>query len=306
MELPDGWKVFYQGVCERTQALSKNQIWNNDASSMLAWLANFSREEHQYIASHILDRLTFRTERMTESAYRLFFASKFRYFCQQQFGQLGDNVEDWLLGLKSRECRWAEDILICSVSKAGEHGESGSHMIRILTGDLIHQQHVFPIDAKQLDSEENKIILIVDDFLGSGRQFKKFSKETNLREAAAKNKIIYAPSMAYYKGVDSLAKEDYGIDVAPLEIVTRKEQFFSHEPNAAFCGDDINSEDSVLEVYNDMRQLDDSFNSNAWLGFKKASLCVGFQWGCPNQSLGIMWYEGQSNWHRLLKRRGSL
>jgi len=309
MILPEGWEAFYTGVCDRTKALTKGGIWNNDASTMLAWLANFQDDKQRYLAAHILDRLTFRTEKMTESAFRMYLSSTFREFCQNAKNPIGSNVEDWLSGLRTPRCPWTEKIKLCSVSKAGEHGESGSHMIRILTGSVFSEDHVFSVDTEKLCNIKGYIILIVDDFMGSGDQFIKFAEHHKLDVAAKHNHIVYAPSVAYYKGLENLATSKYKVKITPLEVVSKNERFFSHEPNARFVGDDVNSEADVLKVYNDMRNLCTEFRTSGskryWLGRDTASLCVGFQWGCPNQSLGLMWLDGNTDWQRLVRRRGS-
>ena len=305
MILPQGWESFYDGVCHRTKTLADTGIWNSDARSMLAWLGNFTLDEHRYIAAHILDRLTFRTEKMTESSYKRFLSSYFRNYVHSCLGESAENVLSWLDALRDKHNKLTKDILLCSVTKVGERGESGGHMIRILTGNLFGQKHIFPVDTMNLDALKGKIILIVDDFVGSGEQFSIFAKSSGLREAAKENNIIYAPSMSYYIGRENIIAEDYGIDFHPLEIISKREQFFSFESGAAFCGDDVNSEEDVLSCYNEMLSLNSNFNKGLWLGRNDASLCVGFQWGCPNQSLGVIWYEGQGDWHRLVRRRGS-
>lgn len=309
MILPEGWEAFYDGVCERTNALTKSGIWNGDAHSIRAWLGNFTEDTHRYIAAHILDRLTYRTEKMTESAFRMYLSSVFREFCRDAGNSVGSNIEEWLAALRAPHCPWTNKIKLCSVSKAGEHGESGSHMIRILTGGLFSQDHIFPVDTQKLHSVKGNILLIVDDFMGSGDQFIKFAKHHKLEDALKHNHIVYAPSVAYYKGLENLTHSNYKIKITPLEIVPEKERFFSHKPGAKFFGDDINTEIDVLKVYHEMRKLCPEFGKKGcdtvWMGRDDASLCVGFQWGCPNQSLGLMWLDGNSNWERLVRRRGS-
>ncbi|PCJ43364.1 MAG: hypothetical protein COA71_00380 [SAR86 cluster bacterium] len=306
MILPDGWKEFKVDVQEKIQELCKSGIWNIDADLMMAWLGNFeSDDRYSYIAHHILDRLIFRTEKMTESSYKRFLSSDFRSYIQDFRGSLGESVEEWLEGLADKNCDWTKDIKLCSVTKSGENGESGSHIIRLLTGGLFSESHIYSLDVNKLTDLEDKVIIIVDDFVGSGAQFSKFAKEVELEKAAENNHIIYVPSLAFYKGVEYIDKKNYGIKVYPLETVTKKEQFFLHEDGAMFCGDDVNSEKDIIDCYKEMRGLSGKFKEFNWLGFDQASLCVGFQWGCPNQSLGAMWFDGGTDWNKLLRRRGS-
>lgn len=305
MKLPEGWESFYEDVCNKIRALTATGVWTIEASTIFAWLGNFEKDEHRYIAAHILDRMTFRSEKMLEGAYKQFIASTFRERAQEKLRVAIENVENWMRALRNDPRQELNNIVICSVSKAGEHGESGSHIIRILTGDLFHENRVFSVDVEKLDSLENKLILIVDDFVGSGEQFDGFSEQSGLREAAKKNWIIYAPAVAYCKGIEQIFDKKYGIEIFPLEVIPESEQFFSHAEGDKFFGDDINCESEVLKCYHEMRQLDSTFAKGAWLGRKKASLCVAFQWGCPNQSLGVMWYRGTNGWRRLVRRRGA-
>jgi hypothetical protein len=304
MILPEGWEQFYDDVCRKVKILTKVGVWSSDASSMLAWLGNFEKREHKYIAAHILDRLTFRSEKMLESSYRLFLCSTFRNYVLEKTGQSAGSIQEWLSFLAASPREVMSDLLVCSVSKAGEHGESGSHMIRILTGELINEHRVFPIDTDSFSSVEGKVILIVDDFVGSGKQFSDFAEPRDISNASKKNHIIYAPAMGFEIGLENLKRKSYGIEIFPLEVVGEHERFFCHQPGAPFVGDDLNSESDVLKCYHEMRTLDKSFKKPNWLGRNKASLCVAFQWGCPNQSLGVMWFKGDGSWNRLVRRRG--
>ncbi|WOD29235.1 hypothetical protein RYH70_04045 [Alloalcanivorax xenomutans] len=304
MKLPDQWEFFYDDICSRVKLLSASGIWPFHQDSLTAWLGNFSKDEHKYIAAHILDRLIFRTEKMTESAYQTFFSTHFRAYVKKNLSGSVGSLDVWLRQLRERTDYFTKEIVICSVTKAGEHGESGSHMLRILSGGILNERYIFPVDTKPLSDLKGKIILIVDDFVGSGSQFFSFAEACGLREAAEKNKIIYAPSMAYCEGVVSINEKKYGIDLYPLEVVSQKDRFFSHKAKANFRGDDINTEKEVIECYAEMRHLNRNFGRGAWFGRDKTSLCVGFQWGCPNQSLGVMWYDGGDDWHKLVRRRG--
>ncbi len=305
IKLPIGWEFFYDDVCKKVKVLTGCGVWSTDASSVLAWLGNFQKDEHRYIAAHILDRVTFRTEKMIEGSYKLFIASIFREHSLKHCSAEHSSIEEWFEILRSHPKGNHTDINLCSVSKPGDNGDSGSHMVRILTGELFNQNRIISPEISPLDTLQNKVILLVDDFVGSGTQFKTFADEVALREAAKKNYIVYAPALAYYKGLTSIRQENYGIEIMPLEIINKNEQFFLHEDGCMFCGDDLNTEADVLQTYREMRNLDSSFGKSCWLGRDAASLSVVFQWGCPNQSLGIMWYEGSNQWSRLARRRGT-
>ncbi|MDO8909529.1 MAG: hypothetical protein Q7W55_13645 [Pseudohongiella sp.] len=305
IKLPDGWEIFYDDVCRKVKTLTASGVWSADASVVLAWLANFKADEHRYIAAHILDRTTFRTEKMLEGGYKRFLATSFRETAMLHLGTSNINIRDWFEILREHPKGIHSNLLLCPVTKAGESGDSGNHIVRILTGELFNQHRTLSPFETPLSNQTNNLILIVDDFVGSGVQFKEFADKTNLKEAARNNKIVYAPAIAYYKGLQSIYEENYGIDIIPLEILGKSEQFFQHENGIKFCGDDINAEQDVLACYQEMRLLDPGFGRGGWLGRDRASLSVMFQWGCPNQSLGIMWYQGSNPWNRLARRRGA-
>lgn len=305
MKLPDGWESFYQDVCSKTKTLSSCDIWSMHPSTALAWLGNFTKDEHKYIAAHILDRVTYRSEKMIEAGYKSFLASTFREYVKNLQPIDHTSIEEWFKILKASPKKEHRNIKLCSVSKLGDNGDSGSQMVRLLTGDIFHQNRVLSPETNPLKNIDGQIILIIDDFVGSGEQFISFSEETGLREASKKNHIIYAPAIGYYKGLEEITRQDYGISLLPLETINDSERFFTHEAGAMFCGDDVNNEADVIECYKSMRGLSSSFNKGAWFGRDNESLCVIFQWGCPNQSLGMIWYDGGNGWEKLARRRGS-
>lgn len=305
MKLPDGWELFYDDICKKVKTITASGIWTTEGSTVLAWLGNLKEDQHKYIAAHILDRVTFRTEKMIEGGYKVFLASTFRELVLESDCIEHDSIEEWFDVLGSHPKRSHAHIKLCSVSKAGDNGDSGSHMVRILTGELLNENRSISPEKTPLAEYRNQIILLVDDFVGSGGQFSEFAEETNLREAAKNNFIIYAPALAYYKGLESIHQQNYGIQIRPLEVIRKNDQFFTYDEGCKFCGDDLNSEVDVLKVYKEMRGLDPNFGKGSWLGRERASLSVVFQWGCPNQSLGIMWYTGTNDWNRLARRRGS-
>lgn len=305
MNLPEGWEGFYQDVCNKVKTLSSCGIWKISSATALAWLGNFQESEHKYIAAHILDRVTYRSEKMIEAAYKSFLISTFREHIKTHKASSNYSIDEWLKLLRSHPRNEHSNIKLCSVSKLGDNGDSGSQVIRLLTGELFHQNRMISPEKEPLRDLEGQIILIVDDFVGSGDQFISFAEETGLRQACKNNHIIYAPAIGYYKGLEKITKADFGISLSPLEILKNSERFFTHEPGAAFCGDNINTEAEVAECYRQMLKLSPSFNRGAWFGRDNESLCVIFQWGCPNQSLGIIWYEGGSDWKKLARRRGS-
>lgn len=305
MKLPDGWEIFYDDICKKVKTITSSGIWTTEGSTVLAWLGNFTEDQHKYIAAHILDRVTFRTEKMIEGGYKVFLASTFRELVLERACIDHDSIGEWFDVLRSHPKGRHAHIKLCSVTKAGDNGDSGSHMVRILTGELFDGNRSISLEKNTLVGYKDQIILLVDDFVGSGRQFSEFAEEINLREAAKNNFIIYAPALAYYKGLESIRHQNYGIHVCPLEVIKKKDQFFTYDEGCKFCGDDLNSEADILKVYKEMRGLDPNFGKGSWLGREGASLSVVFQWGCPNQSLGIMWYTGKNEWNRLARRRGS-
>ncbi len=305
MKLPEGWDAFYESTLSKTKTLIKNQVWLLDWTSTQAWMANFSVDVHRYLAAHMLDRLIYRSERMAESSFRFFFSTEFYDLALTASQRKDIDTIMWLKELKNPYSALTKDVVICPVLKSIESGESGGEIARLLTSDLVPEKKIHPISHQSLDELEGKMILLVDDFVGSGRQFIEFAEKTNLKLASSKNEIVYAPLMAFYKGIDNINKKDFGVKVKPLELVTDSERFFTHKEGAFFCGDGINSESEVINTYREMCKLDANFHKKFWMGDDNASLCVAFQWGCPNQTLGAMWYDGGDDWSKLLRRRGS-
>src|SRR5690606_2820140 len=149
------------------------------------------------------------------------------------------------------------------------------------------------------------LILLVDDFVGSGNQFLEFAEQINLATGAQDNEIVYAPLMALKNGVDEINKKNIGIQVSPIEIVDKPHSIFYGKEADRFRNDQGNTIADALTCYEDIRkEYRIQMGSDYWMGHNNAAMSIAFQWGCPNQTLGILYKEqDQPRWRRLFKRR---
>jgi hypothetical protein len=286
-----------------------------------AWVNNFSDPVHRFLSGHILDRLIYRSSTMAKSSYKSFLISIMR---DVYFDYLGispvDTVKNWQLKLASTT-EGIEDFYIAPVRLLTDSGASGDTVCRLVSAHESYTKHLTASGFEQRDGEPSeipsgKVILLVDDLLGSGGQVKKLVREKKLHEWCEKNKVVYAPLIAMEKGYKKVSRDYPFLDVRPIEIIEEDQRLFSFQNNAEIrVGNEGCSEDSLIEAYDQMLDSYGMLNDESGkpkksrFGLKKAALPLAFEWGCPNQAIPLLWWtpddeSRQNSWTKLFRKRG--
>jgi len=244
---------------------------------------------------------------MLESAYYRYFASELKQFVQEARPELNNlSIDEWFNQLRSYSTKLNKHLLIHPVHKPNDHGDSGNHVIRQLTSRLLSEQLVSLPANQSLKDINGKIIVLVDDLVGSGAQFKKFYTQSDLEVCLNNNVVIYAPLMATESGLSTLKAQYPSIYFHPLEVIASSEGLFIGDDNDQFGLDELNTIKDAKKCYNDIR-LSHNIKHSTWMGWDNSGLSVAFEWGVPNQSLGILYYQSLTpavSWHNLFTRRG--
>ena len=183
--------------------------------------------------------------------------------------------------------------------------ESGNSVV----GDLVHKLN---ISEKQVDFHWNitdeklkdcKILIFVDDCVGSGNQLKNFwnsSKTSNLKAICKKYniKVYFLVLLAYNKSIDILMSSGKleNVSVIVCDILTDKNRVFS-ENNNMWDGTERESAITYFEKIKKERGVHFS-------GYKNLDFAVILHDRLPNWSLPIFWKE-MTGWKALLKRKSS-
>ena len=304
MKLPKDWKPYRASVRDKIGILCQSGLWGVNKNKIFAWLNNFKHDEHKYLAIHILDSIIYRSKEMTRSAYQRFIWSTLKHSLEDEHERPLMNLDDWDKELLGRYSILAKELILSPIKLEGHSGDSGEIIVRTLTSDIMGQHLVNVINERSWRSLENKTILLVDDFLGTGDQFSQFYDETNMKEVVKTNRVIYAPSMARQDAVKTLRGKNLGIEIMPVELLADEESIFFGSETDLFRHDSINTIADALNCYEDIRTTYGLYEST-WQGYDNLGLSVVFETGCPNHTLGILYQhkDKSSPWEQLFKRR---
>lgn len=298
--MPENFPEFKSYVLEKLKVYCDAKIWPYEFDRFTRWLSNFKDcETEEYVALHLLDCLIVRSNEMAIASYE-------RLFCGDVLQHLISNsIID-----KITLSEWKNKLKFGHISKKikflpvmmGESGESG-HLIYRLLGDIL-ETNKFEYKSDQ-DLSDLKVIILVDDVLGSGDQFLEFAATFDLENKLSQYQIIYCPLMACEAGIKSLKSRFSNLIILPAEIIPAETHLFSPPLSDKFRRDQINTKADVKAILDSMK-FKYAPRMDHWLGRNDASLCLAFGWGCPNQSLAILYMDhspANNNWNQLFPRR---
>jgi hypothetical protein len=139
-----------------------------------------------------------------------------------------------------------------------------------------------------------RTFLFVDDFLGTGFQFHKFAQSNHLEEKLTQPEVtfIYAPLIAFYKGIDRLKHKLPRLLVSFAEELDDSYCLFSH--NARYFNDGTNSSYIARVFYSEfLRARGITSLGKFTFGYARLGLAIAFNHATPNASLPLFWVDHQ-------------
>lgn len=308
---------FQKEVLSRYQTLIDLNIYPLSMTDLRAWSNNFTEPAHRYLATHILDRLIYRSYKMARASYSSFLISVVKDIYYDFFSETSiDNIACWQQRLF---VGGIDKLVVVPIRLEEDSGASGDTVCRMVgthsSYTKLLTKNGFQNRQTTLTSKipSDYVILLVDDLLGSGDQIEKFSKQVNLKEWCNRNKVIYAPLISLEDGLETARGNLPFLSILPLEILERDQCFFTFSEGGKFICDDSFSESDAIQTYekmldiNGMLKLRGGRTSDNCFGRNKSALTLSFEWGCPNQALSILWWTSptRQDWDYLFTRRGS-
>ena len=145
------------------------------------------------------------------------------------------------------------------------------------------------------------MFVFVDDFLGTGRQFRELVEQESLQWMFSSAYIVYAPFAAHEFGVRTLKKEFPQLRIASAELLDERHGIF--EPRSRCFDDGINTPAAARDFYFELIQRKglkvQQINS---LGFGGLGLAYAFEHAIPDNNLPILWALGKETWTPLFDR----
>lgn len=301
MNLPEQSEEFKARVLDKLRVYCDTKIWPFDFDQFTKWLGNFDCKTEEYLALHLLDSLIVRSNDMAIASFEKLFNSSLRQECIRTNIIANMPLKSWKEKLKHGYL--AKNIKFMPVTM-GEDGESGHVVYRMLHQFLETNKYQYNPDQ---ENSGLKAIVLVDDVLGSGEQFLEFAAEFKLEEKITQYQIIYCPLMACMSGLEVLKQKFPSLIVIPAEFIPVNQHLFNEPLSNHFQRDLSNTKAEVKAFLMKMNQKY-APKMDHWLGRNEASLCLAFQWGCPNQSFALLYMNRsvyREHWKQLFQRRSA-
>lgn len=279
--LPKDGEVYTGTIIDRSHSLINAGIWGGiSVDDLRNWLTNFTDSVERFFAARILDALVYRSKTQTESLIVDLF--------QRALPLIDQDAEVWedvLRQLKSCPVR-----LVPVICENDPPSKSGPSVVRLVKRHLKFNDQWLANPQALSSAKHSKAehIVFIDDFLGTGYQFKRFLRKERPLEKIRNARFTYAPLVAHQRGLDELRKVCPSIRLAPVEVVNDDYNLFAEKPDGQI--DPENSAAATRSFYEKFlvkKKLDKLGRRS--LGYGKLGLCLGFEHGTPNSSLPILW-----------------
>lgn len=298
MFLPDNSEQFKQVVIDKIRTYCDSNIWPMNYDKFSGWLHNFDCKIEEYIALQILDNLIVRSKEMAISSYERLLCSAVRQHLLKHTTIEVGTISEWKKKLKDGSLN--NNLRFASVRLENDDGESGSVIYRMLSD-------IFDTNRYSYSRNRNnaEVIILIDDFIGSGDQFSTFADQFSLNEKLESAHIIYCPLIAFEVGVSRIQAEFPKLHILPTEYILKSDSLFFGSESQLFKSDPRNTISDVKAFLGGMHQKY-APAMPSWYGRDDASLLLAFEWGCPNQVLSILYMDRsptKGSWNKLFNRR---
>jgi hypothetical protein len=298
MLLPNNSEIFKSIVIEKIKTYCDTNIWPFSFEQFGAWLNNFDCKKEEYLALQILDNLIVRSNNMAKASYARLLHSTIRQFLLSNTCINVGNLPKWKEHLSAGSL--SKHLRFCPVKLENDQGESGSVIYRMLSQELNTDRYSL---AKS--NELPEVIILIDDFIGSGTQFDDFSRQIELESLLDNSIVLYCPLIGFEVGIKFIQSKFPKLHILPAELIYESDSLFNGLPTNLFKNDQQNTIEDIQNLFELMHQKYAPKMKN-WFGFDGASLPLAFEWGCPNQSPPLLYMnksKHKNNWQQLFSRR---
>ena len=178
--------------------------------------------------------------------------------------------------------------------------KSGYQIVRLLKRVLrVNEKWIIKPEKIPKHAHSIKILLFVDDFLGTGKQFSHFL--ARLGDYSTTHYVLYAPLTALDDGINTIKSKFPYLRIACAEHLRHTHNVF--HPDSSCFDDGINTPADAKEFQaNLFKQFGIPLSRKKQLGYGGAGLAYVFQHACPNNCLPLFWWRGTSSFTPLFDR----
>lgn len=298
------WVNYKNRVLLRVEICCRYRVWPVTYDQFRAWLGNFSQNNSsnisrdEVVALYLIDRLIYRSKAMALSGYsRVFSGPLRRSLIDNNLMDEDVSIDKWRKIIK-RQSSSELDILFLPLSLDDGYGDSGPSLYRTL--DPL-------IKTSGQKSKSPKAVVYIDDCTISGDQLDDFINKKNPYALYPNAKIYYSPLIAYETAIENTRSKHSDICMIPVEILDKTLLPFEDNDYGNFISKRLGTNISEMQLwYNEMKDKYCSERYGEWYGYNNSAIPLAFEWGAPNNSLGIYRMEFTSkanNWVQLFRGR---
>lgn len=295
---PSNYKELLRDTSNRLNKLIEfGYIDNIDKGILKSWLDNFETPEEKYFATLILHKLIYRSEKAIISMFNDIVEINLpNLFKKHEIMEI-DSISNWkkLLKdpLKSKELNFCISTITGVDDNIGKSGEDLNRLFK--EKQIIHKNINKNMSSKNKLPKRLKYIVLIDDIVGTGKQFTKFYNKFKKGKLKHFEKIIYIPMVAYHESIEAIEQLDDKIIVEPLEILNSDKVFITDTNEKV---DGVNTLKELNDFYNDFLNKK---NITLYNEYSINSLYV-FKISSPNTNLPLIYYENDETWNKLFFR----
>lgn len=303
-------RVTREVVVQKCDYFVDVQLWPIHARlDPLGWLDNFDADEMEY-AYHLLNTFLFFSEEVTNEL----FVSAFH-----GLSNLLRNPGDSYLGIQRKWKSFMDSCVItCVTGETPSLADSGLAFARKARQELeFEEDRILPPEKsiELLLSHRNLSVVFVDDFVGTGYQFKEtwqreYELSTGLKMSFARlsgtlrsARFYYCPLVCTFDGAANIRASCPGVVLNPAHLIPRE---YSALVNNSIVWP-VNLQSGAVEFLRraSMRAgIPDTggIDTSDWRGFHSLGLTLAFAHGVPDATLPIFYWE-KNGWIPLIRRR---
>lgn len=268
------------------------------------WLSNFLNKNEILFALILADKILYYNINEVRYLWRLILTNRIkRYLFDDIFG------EDYSGTSKDINNRFIDFIKNkCIFIGFGEINKSGPHMIYTFqqaVSSLIEKKDIYFLEysiflSSKMDLSDKKVILFLDDFIGTGNQaVKEWNKKIIISNNYKDNphiSFLYTALTGFSKGVENI--EDHTGMKVILGTPPMDDNFRCFSNSSLIYENALERKEAEKIMESAGKML-----YEYPLGYEKDQAAVAFDHNTPNNSLPVIWKKGaDKSWYPLFER----
>ena len=301
--MPRDGDLFIGSIRERCESYIDAGIWAGiDRPQLRIWMNQFSEGPERYFAACILDSLLYRTTPQTVALLEQLFQRSLPDLARKN--ELMPGKEDlWLECLMCDSSSGDPGIRIVPVVKDNDRPTKSALLIARMYKQHLRIDERFVIwhwDIPKARQSGASAFLFVDDFLGTGSQFMRFTSRFEIPSTLAGAIAIYAPFVAHDAGIKKLTDEAKWLHICWAERLSASYNLFS-ESSLVF-NDGANSPEAAKEFYLEILHRKQLQIDKIYIyGYGGLALTYVFEHATPNNNIPLLWHK-DNYWEPLFRR----